>query len=233
MLGWGEVATRGRILCWLEQAELSPCRWDRCQLTPAPKPTPESLCDPVLSPMTPHPFSQQRQPRVTRSILSQPHRRIQSQPGAGIAGASPVPVPTCRKAHGTSPPKEHQEQGAEWSPHLPANPRAVSARGRAWQLASISGTVQHPGRAAGRSRGWVPLQPPGAGLPPAHSPPGLRPRMRCPPKPSPSQPWPQAAPWHGAAGAVLLGLQGARQGAEPGVCWRAGGAQPPPHAPAT
>lgn len=58
-------------------------------------------------------------------------------------------------------------------PTPPTNPRAVSARGRAWELASISGTARHPGkagRAMGCSWGWVPLklgsphtQPPSSG----------------------------------------------------------------------
>lgn len=210
MLWWGEVATRGQLLCWWEQAELSPSPWDWYQLTPVPKPTLDSLRDPVLFPMTPHPFSQ--------------------RPKSGMQGQQEHPQCLCRCAEKPTAhhlPGEHRERGAEWGPHPAAHPRAVSARGRAWKPASISGTAQHLGRASravGCSQGWVPLQPPGAGLPPAHSPPG----MHCPPKPSHSHPWPQAAPRQGAAGAILLGLQGARQGAEPGVCRRAGGARPPP-----
>lgn len=132
---------------------------------------------------------------MKRCVLPQLHR---SQPPA-----SPAPLPTCRKAHSTSPAGEHPEWGATGTL---THPRAVSAIGRVWQLAPSSDATQHPAKPA------EPWGAAGAGCPsasrswadPTHSPPV--PSTRCTAHANP----PRCTHGSGGMGQWVLSYSGCR-----------------------
>lgn len=211
------MATRGRLLCWWEQAELSSCWWDRCQLTPAPKPTPESLHDPVLFPTTPHPFSQ--------------HCFIQSQ-GCRDSRSIPNACTDVPKSpwHITSPGSTGSRElsGAPTQPPTHGPCPLEGERGSRLPSPAPCSTLAEPAELQGAARAGCPCSPQELGSPPHTDPPARTAHPNPPTRThGPRQPHGRGQWVPSCLGCRVLGrvLSRGSAGGQEGLG--------PPHAPAT